>query len=404
MSRRAHLFGGAVGLGAPAVTGLGSNAVEGLFWFCVLLLAYVYFGYPALIASSAFFRRRPQIRRDDSPDISVVVVAHNEGARVEDRIANLLALDYPPERLEIVFVSDGSTDDTVCRAERRGSGRLRVIAFERRRGKAAVLNEVIPRVRGEVAVLADARQRFAASALKALLRPFVDPQVGAVSGELILEGDENGASGVGEGVGFYWRYEKFLRVTESRFDSTVGATGAIYAIRKNLFEAIPDDTLLDDVLIPMQIARRGYRVLFERDALAYDRPAPTAAAELTRKVRTIAGNFLLFARHPWLLNPLQNRLWFQTWSHKILRLLSPFALLGALGANLLLLDQSPYRWTLGLQAGFYAAAVGGFFWRNSARTPALLNVPYAFCLLNWATLLGFERFARGRQAVTWEQT
>jgi cellulose synthase/poly-beta-1,6-N-acetylglucosamine synthase-like glycosyltransferase len=384
------------------MSGLGSSVAEGLFWCCASVLFYVYFGYPALIGSYALFRSRATIFRDDWPHASIVVVAHNEGARIEHRISNLLALDYPAERLEILLASDGSTDDTVARARGYASDRLRVMEFESRRGKAAVLNAVIPQARADIVVLADARQRFAPGVLRALLRHFSDPEVGAVSGELVLESDPH-VSGVGEGVGFYWRYEKFIRVTESRIDSTVGATGAIYAIRKSLFETIAEDTLLDDVLIPMQIARRGYRVLFEREALAYDRAASSASVELTRKVRTIAGNFQLFASHPWLLNPFQNRLWFQTWSHKLLRLLSPLALLGAFSVNLLLLDKAPYRWSLELQAAFYAAALGGFGRRNSARTPTLLSVPYAFCLLNWATVLAFVRFASGQQAVTWER-
>jgi biofilm PGA synthesis N-glycosyltransferase PgaC len=384
------------------MSGLGTSFAEGLFWCCVSLLSYVYFGYPALIGFLALFRSRPASLEEGCPHASIVVVAHNEGARVEQRISNLLALDYPAERLEILLASDGSTDDTVARARYYASDRLRVIEFESRRGKAGVLNEVIPQARADIVVLADARQRFAPGVVRALVRHFSDPEVGAVSGELILESDPR-ANGVGEGLGFYWRYEKFIRATESRIDSTIGTTGAIYAIRKYLFESIAEDTLLDDVLIPMQIARRGYRVLFEREALAYDRAAPSASVELTRKVRTIAGNIQLFSSHHWLLNPLHNRLWFQTWSHKLLRLLSPFALLGAFGANLLLLGEAPYRWSLELQAAFYAAALAGFGRRNSARTPTLLSLPYTFCLLNWATALAFVRFTSGQQTVTWER-
>jgi cellulose synthase/poly-beta-1,6-N-acetylglucosamine synthase-like glycosyltransferase len=348
------------------------------------------------------FRSRPAVHHEGCPRASIVVVAHNEGARVESRISNLLSLDYPAEQLEILLASDGSTDDTAARARCYASDRLRVIEFESRRGKAAVLNDVIPQARAEIVVLADARQRFAPGVVRALVRQFSDPEVGAVSGELILESDPR-VNGVGEGLGFYWRYEKFIRASESRIDSTIGTTGAIYAIRKSLFEPIAEDTLLDDVLIPMQIARRGYRVLFEREALAYDRAAPSASVELTRKVRTIAGNIQLFANHRWLLSPFQNRLWFQTWSHKLLRLLSPFALLGAFGANLLLLGEAPYRWSLELQAAFYAAALAGFGRRNSARTSTLLSVPYTFCFLNWATALAFVRFTSGQQSVTWER-
>src|SRR6185503_16045064 len=152
-----------------------------------------------------------------------------------------------------------------------------------------------------------------------------------------------------EGVGFYWKYEKFIRRHESRIDSTIGVTGAIYALRRELFERIPADTLLDDVLIPMQVARRGYRVLFEPKARAFDQASATAEAEFARKVRTLAGNFQLFARHPWLLDPRANRLWWQTMSHKACRLLVPPCLAAVLGASLVLAREPLYQLALAAQ-------------------------------------------------------
>lgn len=202
---------------------------------------------------------------------------------------------------------------------------------------------------------------------------------------------------------FYWHYEKLIRRSESRVDSAVGVTGAIYAIRRDLFERIPEDTILDDVVVPMRITRRGYRVLFEPGARAYDRAAATAGEEFRRKVRTLAGNFQLFAREPWLLNPLQNRLWFQTLSHKALRLLTPLFLLTAFGSNLLLVGLPFYRWMLAGQVIFYAAALGGYALRNARRRIPLMIVPYVTCLLSWATLVAFHRFLRGRERVTWEK-
>src|SRR5207249_2121482 len=186
-------------------------------------------------------------------------VAYNEAERIEERLRNLLSLDYPQERLEIVLASDGSTDDTVARAKAYEDAGVKVFAFETRCGKPAVLNALIPKVQGELIVLADARQRFEPKALRVLVRSFGDPQVGAASGELMLTPATKGGM-ISEGAGAYWRYEKFIRRHESRVDSTVGATGAIYAIRRDLFEPIPADTILDDVLIPMRIARKGYRV------------------------------------------------------------------------------------------------------------------------------------------------
>jgi len=182
----------------------------------------------------------------------------------------------------------------------------------------------------------------------------------------------------------------------------VGATGAIYAIRRDLFDPIPDDTILDDVLIPMRIVRQGYRVVFEPSALAYDRPASVAREEFVRKVRTIAGNFQLFSRERWLLSPFKNRLWIQTLSHKGLRLLGPLLLIVALVTNLLLVRQTFYEWTLVAQALFYLSALFGTL-EGAARKIPVLAVPYTICLLNWATIVAFLHFLCGRQSVTWER-
>lgn len=375
---------------------------EIFFWASVLLLSYTYVGYPALMYAWASLRGRPHRKQRIQPTVSVVVVAHNEAARVAQRLENLLSLDYPRCQLEILFASDGSSDDTVERAQAYGPGGIKVIAFNRQRGKPAVLNDIVPEARGDVVVLADARQQFEPETLRALVAPFADPRVGAVSGELILNQNASGTS-VGEGVGFYWRYEKFIRRNESLVDSTVGATGAIYAIRKDLFKPIPEDTIVDDVWLPVQIVRRGYRVVFEPNARAYDGAAATAAEEFTRKVRTIAGNFQLFARDLWLLSPIHNRLWFQTVSHKGLRLLTPLLLVAALCTNLLLLEEPIYRLAFIGQAGFYLAALGGYSLRNSSRKTPFLSFPYILCLLSCATSIAFFRFATGRQSVIWKK-
>lgn len=375
---------------------------EIFFWVSVLLLTYTYVGYPALMYAWAALRGRPHRKQRIQPTVSVVVVAHNEAARVAQRLDNLLSLDYPRCQLEILFASDGSSDDTVERAQAYGPGGIKVIAFNRQRGKPAVLNDIVPEARGDVVVLADARQQFEPETLRALVTPFADPRVGAVSGELILNQNASGTS-VGEGVGFYWRYEKFIRRNESLVDSTVGATGAIYAIRKDLFKPIPEDTIVDDVWLPVQIVRRGYRVVFEPNARAYDGAAATAAEEFTRKVRTIAGNFQLFARDLWLLSPIHNRLWFQTVSHKGLRLLTPLLLVTVLCTNLLLLEEPIYRLTFIGQAGFYLAALGGYSLRNSSRKTPFLSFPYILCLLSCATSIAFFRFATGRQSVIWKK-
>ncbi len=373
-----------------------------VFWISVALLAWTFFGYPALLWIWARLRPRPLDASGGEPFVTLIVVAQDEGPRIAARIENLLALDYPPERRAIVVASDGSADDTVKRARAFERPGLEVIEFRRPRGKPRVLDDVIRRVRGEVLVLADARQTFEPGALRALVAPFADPAVGVVSGELMLSSGP-GEGAVGEGVGAYWRYEKFLRRCESRIDSTVGATGAIYAVRRELFEPIPPDTLIDDVLVAVRATRRGYRALFEPNARAHDRASASEDAELRRKVRTLAGNFQLFLREKWLLDPRRNRLWLQTVSHKLLRLLCPLFLLAALLANLFLLDLPLFRVLLAAQLGFYAAALLGRALRQRGVRVRILSLPYVFCLLHWATVLAFVRFASGRVTITWKR-
>jgi biofilm PGA synthesis N-glycosyltransferase PgaC len=269
---------------------------------------------------------------------------------------------------------------------------VKVRNFRNRRGKAAVLDELIPSAEGDIVVLADARQSFEPQAIRALVANFADPRVGAVSGELMASG-------------FYWQYEKFIRANESWSDSTVGATGAIYAIRRELFEPIPADTILDDVLIPVRIARQGYRVLFEARARAYD-VSMAPHAEFARKTRTIAGTFQLLARESWLLNPFRSRLWFEALSHKALRLAIPVMHAVLFGANLALsrarIADEGYRWMMACQLMFYAAALTGRAIPSSRRRLVIV-VPYTMCLLLWATMIGFLRFATRRQQVTWER-
>lgn len=378
------------------------NVIDIIFWVSILLLGYTHIGYPMLLWALAKRCKRENVLSRYEPLVSVLVVVYNEADRIQKRLDNLLALDYPQHRLEIILACDGCDDKTTLLALKYQRAGIVVVTFNRRRGKSAVLNDLIPRASGDIVVFADARQRFNKNALLALTAHFANPKVGAVSGELILTNDDLDGSSVGEGVGFYWKYEKFIRRAESRVDSTVGVTGAIYALRRELFKTIPPDTILDDVLIPMQIVRRGYRVVFEPGARAFDYAAATAKEEFTRKVRTLAGNFQLFFRERWLLNPLANRLWLQTLSHKVFRLLSPLALAVSFIGNLFLLDQPFYYFTIAAQLIFYVAALGGYFIRDSHKKNRLLNIAYAFCLLNWAVVVGFVRYINGHQKVTWE--
>jgi cellulose synthase/poly-beta-1,6-N-acetylglucosamine synthase-like glycosyltransferase len=372
------------------------------FWICLLLLVYVYVGYPGFIAALAALRPRPVRRAPIRPRVTLLIAAHDEAATIGAKLANCLSLDYPADLLDIVVASDGSTDGTVTVARASGSDRVTVIEFATRRGKPSVLNDTVPKCRGEIVVLSDARQLYDRGAIVALVENFADPAIGAVSGELHLTtGREHG---IGDGVSAYWSYEKLIRRSESRFDSTVGVTGAIYAIRRDLFEAIPADTLLDDVLIPMRAVRRGYRVVFEAKAKAFDRTSDTPGAEFVRKVRTTSGTLQLLERERWLWRIGTNRVWLQALSHKFLRVLGPFLLAGLFAATCsLAASNAGFRLALVAQVTFYAAALGGFLLRGRSAVGRCLAAPSAFCLMNYAALVGVARFLRGTQPVTWDR-
>jgi len=374
-----------------------------VFWVSFALLVYVYIGYPLVAALRARLWPKPRLRAPIEPSISIVVMAHDEAERIGPRIENLLALDYPRDKVEIVIGSDGSTDDTVQRALSYADRGVTVCAFTQHRGKPATINAVVPMVHGDIVVFADARQRFEPQTVRELAANFADPAVGGASGELVLAAHD-GTAAAGHGTAFYWRYEKCIRSTEGRADSTIGATGAIYAIRRELFEPIPDDTLLDDVLIPLRIVRRGYRMVFEPNARALDHASSTARQEFVRKTRTIAGMFQLIAREGWLLNPLRNRLWFETISHKVLRLALPMLHASWLLSSVALADSGLfYGLMLTLQVVFYGAAAVGLSHRDGKRRSIVFSAPAAICLLLWATVVGFFRFVTNSQQVTWER-
>jgi biofilm PGA synthesis N-glycosyltransferase PgaC len=346
--------------------------MAGVFWASVFLILYVYLGYPLLLAAWARIAARPVRKASLStastwPSISIVVAARNEAARLPARLANLLDLNYPGPR-EIIVVSDGSTDGTLdsVREFVGGAGAaaslVQVIEVPAG-GKPLALNAGVRAASGEILVFADARQRFSPDALVELVANFADPQVGGATGELILDcespsgGEE---STIGEGVGLYWKYEKWLRRKESGIWSTLGATGAIYALRRRLWQPLPAETLLDDVLAPMRAVLDGYRIVFDERALAFDRASADAQAENRRKTRTLAGNYQILGQDPRLLVPLLNPVWLQYLSHKIGRLLVPWALVVAFATNAVLAPSSwLYAAALTVQVGFYGLAAMG---------------------------------------------
>jgi biofilm PGA synthesis N-glycosyltransferase PgaC len=329
--------------------------MEILFWLSLLFVAYVYAGYPALLFLARRVTNRPIHKQYWEPRVSIVIAAHNERERLEKKIQNCLSLDYPKDRLQIVVSLDGLTAGSEFLPPP-GSG-VTVVQSRSHRGKASALNRAMRHATGEIIVFADVRQTFHSAAVRELAANFADYRVGAVSGELILR-DETQAEAAGD-VGLYWKYEKAIRSMESAIHSVPGATGAIYAIRRELYRQLPEDTLIDDVLVPMRIILGGKRAVLDPAAKAYDTVACCPNAEFGRKVRTLAGNYQLLTQLPDLLVPWRNPIFFQFLSHKVGRLLVPYALLALFISNLFTI-RSIYALTLSLQIVWYAFAFTGY--------------------------------------------
>jgi cellulose synthase/poly-beta-1,6-N-acetylglucosamine synthase-like glycosyltransferase len=340
-----------------------------VFWSSLALILYGYLGYPCALAIRARLAPHPVRKRRFrrwAPGVSIIVAARNEARCLPARIENLFALAYPGPK-QIIIVSDGSTDGT-ARTLARYADRVELVEIPTS-GKAAALNAGVARARYDILVFADARQAFASEALNELVANFADPAVGGVSGELVLDcehdprarADAGGASAVAEGVGLYWRYEKWIRRHESLVHSMLGATGAIYAMRRSLWRPLPAGTLLDDVLAPMRVVLQGHRVVFDDRARAHDRVAVDALAEHRRKVRTLAGNYQVLRLEPRLLNPFRNPVWLQYVSHKILvRLIVPYALIAwFVSSALLATEGAVYAVAFATQVGFYGLAAYG---------------------------------------------
>jgi poly-beta-1,6-N-acetyl-D-glucosamine synthase len=375
--------------------------MELLFWIACGVIAYVYAGYPALLAVWARMAPKPfgfAQGRSITPAVSIVVAARNEAATLVRRIENLLALDYPSALVQIVVVSDGSTDGTKQILDRYAD-RVDAVLLPPG-GKAIALNAGVAATRHGIIVFTDARQSFAPDALRALVAPFADPRVGGVSGELVLDCESgDGASNIGEGVGAYWRYEKWLRRHESSIGSTLGATGAIYALRRSLWRPLPADTILDDVLAPMRAVLAGYRVIFEGSARAYDRAA-AADAEFRRKTRTLAGNYQLLRLEPRLLLPIVNPVWCQFVSHKLGRLVVPWALSAMLVSSAVLALSSPlYAAALVAQLLLYGLALraANSKQRTASSDARVARLAYAFVMMNAAAVTGLVAVTFGKR-------
>ncbi len=367
-----------------------------LFYACVGVILYTYVGYPVILLAVSRLLGRP-VRRGPcaASSVSVVLVAFNEEKAIRRRVEELAELVREAGVSgEIIVVSDGSSDATSPIARSIDHDMVRVIDLPKNVGKAAALTVGCQAARNEIIVLADSRQSWRSDCVRLLLENFADPEIGAATGELIIKSSD----GVMGGVGLYWKFEKWLRRTESRLSSVVGVTGAVAAMRRELFRPIPAGTLLDDVYWPMRVAMQGYRVVHDGRAEAYDQFPARVHDEFRRKVRTLSGNFQLLVRLPGLLMPWRNPLWWQYLSHKVCRLMAPWALLGIFLTSAFL-PGPEYGTVLWAQVGAYALGLFGMTRLGAQVKP--VSVAGSFIVLNAAAWMAFWVWSFGRASRSW---
>lgn len=377
------------------------------FWAASGLVVYAYAVYPALIwgLARAFGRKAepPEAAGADLPSVSLVISAYNEQDVLADRLRNALAMDYPREKFQILVGSDGSKDGTVEIARGFQDRGVEVLDFAQNRGKASVLNDLIARATGSIVLLSDANTDIDPDAARKLVRWFADGSVGAVCGRLVLIDHVTGQNA----DGLYWKYETFLKLCEAKLGALLGANGAIYAIRKDLYVPIHPGTIVDDFVIPLLIAQKSkHKIIYDREAVAIEETAPDVGAEFHRRARIGAGGFQSIGMLWRLLNPARGWVAFSFLSHKILRWFCPFFLLIAFATNLALaIGGLPfYQALLGLQVAFYGLSALPSLLPATVGVPKVARLATLFTSMNAALLVGFYRWLFGRQRGAWRRT
>ena len=379
---------------------------QALFWVAGALVGWTYAGFPALVVLRARLRPRPHARADITPTVSVVIAAHDEEASIGDRVDNLLALDYPADRLEIVIASDGSTDRTAATAARRGDPRVRVLDLPRV-GKATALNSAVEASKGSIIVFSDANTTFARDAVRILVRSFADDEVGGVAGNQVygadgLEAGRATAAGVGERR--YWDMDRLVKLAESRGGNVISATGAIYALRRELFRPVPDG-VTDDFVTSTQVVRQGRRLVFEPDAVAVEPVAGAGSREYGRKVRIMTRGLRGVATARELLDPRRSGFYaVQLLTHKVLRRMVVVPLLVVAAVTPSLWNEGAiYRVAAVGQAAVYGLGAAGLALRDrpSGRRP-WFALPAFFCLVNIASLHAALNLLTGRRIDRWQ--
>ncbi|MFZ4056706.1 MAG: glycosyltransferase family 2 protein [Ferruginibacter sp.] len=385
------------------------NAIEIIFWLSFLVVFYAFLGYGIVLLGMVMLKRLLKSKKQEpatifEPEVTLVIPCFNEADIVQDKLNNSRALDYPSAKLHIVFITDGSTDESETLLK--SISGIDVLHENRRAGKTAAENRAMLYVKTPVVIFTDANTMLNKEAVRNIVRHFADEKVGCVSGEKRIMTDKlDSASAAGEGI--YWKYESFLKKLDSELYSAVGAAGELVAFRTSLYRDLPEDTLLDDFMQSMQMAAAGYKIVYEPEAYAAETASASVGEELKRKVRICAGGWQSINRLSGKLNFLSTPLlYFQYISHRVLRwTVTPFLLILMLVLNVLLALQGNlfYQILLVAQVLFYIAATAGYILENKRLRFKPLFVPYYFVIMNYAVLAGLKRYASGQQKATWDK-
>jgi cellulose synthase/poly-beta-1,6-N-acetylglucosamine synthase-like glycosyltransferase len=375
--------------------------MEIIFFLSLFTVVYIYAGYPAMIYCLALLSGRKKARSADyEPPVTIVIAAYNEEHCIDETIVNKLALDYPPGKLEILVISDGSTDATDAIVRKHFSAGVRLIRQEPRAGKTAALNAAIKEAGGEILIVADANSMYERQALRKLLRNFTDPSVGYVTGKMIYTNADGSLSG--DGCSAYMKYENFLRTYETKVHSIVGVDGGIDAFRKKLYMIMRPDQLPDFVL-PLRVVEQGYRVVYEPEAVLKEAALADSSDEYRMRVRVSLRALWALWDLRRLLNVFKYGVFsWQLFSHKVLRYLAVLFLAGLLiSASALSHDNLFYSTAFVLQAAFYAMAFASPLVQKLSRKVKLLYIPYYFTLINLAAGHALLKFIMGKKQAIW---
>lgn len=383
-----------------------------LFWLSLFIIFYTFFGYGIflylIIKIKRVFKKPFQFSLTPSlPTVSLLIAAFNEEDIIEEKIKNCLELAYPKDKLQVIFITDGSSDNTAAIIGKYKE--VKLLHENIRSGKMAAIKRAIPFVNSEIIIFTDANTFLNTTAINELVKHYQNPKVGAVAGEKrIFVAEQADASAAGEG--FYWKYESTLKKWDYELYSNVGAAGELFSIKTNLYQPIEDDTIVDDHMIAMRIAEKGYIIAYEPKAYAIETASANTKEELKRKIRIAAGGIQSIFRLKKSANPFHNPvLTFQYISHRVLRwTITPWLMVFVFLLNIVICLNAPnlvlYQIMLALQTVFYLAAIFGSILESRSIKIKILFIPFYFCMMNYATIIGAFRYFKGKQSAAWEKS